>query len=83
MQGTNPLGSALTGWVLEQFGVSGGAAALGAATLAAVTALALAHRSDAMGAAPNADRGPAASRAQKGQFRKSWDALQQELAPVF
>lgn len=50
VQGTNPLGSALTGWALEQFGASGGSAALAAATLAAVAALALAHRGDRMGA---------------------------------
>jgi MFS family permease len=48
VQGTNPIGSALTGWVLEQFGASGGSAALGVATLAAVMALALAHRGHLM-----------------------------------
>jgi predicted MFS family arabinose efflux permease len=50
VQGTNPIGSALTGWVLEQFGASGGAAALGAATLAAIMGLALAHRGELMNA---------------------------------
>jgi MFS family permease len=41
VQGTNPLGSALTGWALEEFGARGGAAALGAATLSAVALLAV------------------------------------------
>jgi MFS family permease len=48
VQGTNPLGSALTGWALERFGASGGSAALGAVTLAAVMVLALTHRGEPM-----------------------------------
>ena len=36
--GTNPLGSALTGWMIGLFGPNGGSAVLGAATLAAVVA---------------------------------------------
>ena len=46
VQGTNPLGSALTGWALERFGASAGTAMLGAATLAAVMLLAVSHRRD-------------------------------------
>ncbi len=48
--GTNPLGSALTGWMIELFGPNGGSAVLGAATLAAVMALAFTHRPHAVGA---------------------------------
>ncbi len=39
--GTNPLGSALTGWSLERFGADATLAALGAATLVAAAGLAL------------------------------------------
>jgi predicted MFS family arabinose efflux permease len=46
LQSTNPLGGALSGWLLEQLGVYGGTAALGAATLAGVVTLALTHRGD-------------------------------------
>jgi MFS family permease len=41
VQGTNPLGSALTGWALERFGANGGCAVLGSATLIAIAVLAL------------------------------------------
>ena len=53
--GTNPLGSALTGWMIELFGPNGGSAVLGAATLAAVVALTFIHRLHAVGA-PNSVR---------------------------
>ncbi|WP_051335339.1 MFS transporter [Methylocapsa acidiphila] len=48
--GANPLGSALTGWMIELFGPDGGSAALGAITLAAVMALTLTRRLHAVGA---------------------------------
>jgi MFS family permease len=41
--GTNPLGSALTGEIIEHFGANGGSAVLGAATLAAAAALTYLH----------------------------------------
>jgi len=46
VQSTNPLGGALSGWLLEQLGLYGGCATLGAATLAGVVTLALTHRGD-------------------------------------
>jgi hypothetical protein len=50
--GTNPLGSALTGEIIEHFGANGGSAVLGAATLAAVIALTITYRPHTFGA-PN------------------------------
>ena len=55
--GTNPLGSALTGWMIELFGPNSGSAVLGAATLAAVVALAFTHRLHAVGAPPSVRHG--------------------------
>lgn len=50
--GTNPLGSALTGEIIELFGANGGSAVLGAATLAAIAVLMFTYRLHALGA-PN------------------------------
>jgi len=58
VQGTNPIGSALAGSAMDLLGASGGVAALGVTTLAAVICLAFAHRGELMSAhavqAPNA-----------------------------
>jgi predicted MFS family arabinose efflux permease len=57
--GINPLGSALTGWMIELFGPHGGSAVLGAATLAAVVTLTFTRRLLAVGAPNSATTFPA------------------------